>query len=330
MPGRQRVGVDRRRRVLQDRGGLVWTQRPGLVFVFGFGEHGHPRRSRNPPLPVQSVTRPETFNDDRFTLSSGWCVLRRRTCRGSGPRPPSRRHGVRLRRRGPGADAAQEAAAIAAAETDVYATVGVHPHDTAEATEAHWEVFERLARAPKVVGIGETGLDYHYEHSPPDVQRAAYRRSIAPRAGGRAAGRLAHPGRARGRGRDPARGSGRHGRGHPLLHRRRGRGPRLSGSRPVPVVFGDRHLQERRRPSAKRPRSRRPSASWSRPTPPIWRPSPTAASGTSRPSSPRLCGSWPSCGASPSPSWTPPRPQTPGGSSVSHASIDGSDARGRY
>ncbi len=79
---------------------------------------------------------------------------------------------------GRGADAAEEAAAIAAAEADVYATVGVHPHDTAEATEAHWTAFERLARAPKVVGIGETGLDYHYEHSPPDVQRAAYRRSI--------------------------------------------------------------------------------------------------------------------------------------------------------
>ena len=79
---------------------------------------------------------------------------------------------------GRGAEAAEEAAAIAAAETDVYATVGVHPHDTADATEAHWATFERLARAPKVVGIGETGLDYHYEHSPPDVQRAAYGRSI--------------------------------------------------------------------------------------------------------------------------------------------------------
>lgn len=79
---------------------------------------------------------------------------------------------------GRGAEAAEEAAAIAASETDVYATVGVHPHDTAQATEAHWAAFQRLARDAKVVGIGETGLDYHYEHSPPDVQRAAYRRSI--------------------------------------------------------------------------------------------------------------------------------------------------------
>jgi TatD DNase family protein len=80
---------------------------------------------------------------------------------------------------GRGAEAAEEAAAIAAAESDVYATVGVHPHDAATATEAHWATFERLARAPKVVGIGETGLDYHYQHSPADVQQAAYRRSIA-------------------------------------------------------------------------------------------------------------------------------------------------------
>lgn len=79
---------------------------------------------------------------------------------------------------GRGAEAAEEAAAIAAAEADVYATVGVHPHDAAGATEAHWATFERLARAPKVVGIGETGLDYHYQHSPSDVQQAAYRRSI--------------------------------------------------------------------------------------------------------------------------------------------------------
>jgi TatD DNase family protein len=79
---------------------------------------------------------------------------------------------------GRGTEAAEEAVAIAASETDVYATVGVHPHDTAQATELHWETFARLAGAPRVVGIGETGLDYHYTHSPAEVQRAAYRRSI--------------------------------------------------------------------------------------------------------------------------------------------------------
>jgi len=80
---------------------------------------------------------------------------------------------------GRGSGAAEEAVAIAAAEPDVFATVGVHPHDAAEATEEHWATYERLARAPRVVGIGETGLDYFYQHSPRDVQQAAFRRSIA-------------------------------------------------------------------------------------------------------------------------------------------------------
>lgn len=56
----------------------------------------------------------------------------------------------------------------------VYATVGIHPHD---AKELNSEVLKRLfelSRHPKVVGIGEIGLDYHYEHSPREVQREAF------------------------------------------------------------------------------------------------------------------------------------------------------------
>ena len=80
---------------------------------------------------------------------------------------------------GRGTGAAEEAAAIAAIEPDVFATVGVHPHDAAEVTEEHWATFERLARASRVVGMGESGLDYHYDHSPRELQQSAYRRSIA-------------------------------------------------------------------------------------------------------------------------------------------------------
>jgi TatD DNase family protein len=80
---------------------------------------------------------------------------------------------------GRGTAAAQEAVALAAGEPDVFATVGVHPHDAAVTTEADWTELERLSRAPRVVGVGETGLDYHYEHSPRDVQQLSYRRSIA-------------------------------------------------------------------------------------------------------------------------------------------------------
>ncbi len=82
---------------------------------------------------------------------------------------------------GAGSDltSARGATALAAAEPDVFASVGVHPHDVAGMAEADWTALFELARAPRVVGIGETGLDYHYDHSPRDVQEAAFRRFIA-------------------------------------------------------------------------------------------------------------------------------------------------------
>jgi TatD DNase family protein len=81
---------------------------------------------------------------------------------------------------GSGSDigAARSSVALAAAEPDVFATVGIHPHDVAKMTEADWLELERLATAPRVVGIGETGLDYFYDHSPRDLQQAAFRRFI--------------------------------------------------------------------------------------------------------------------------------------------------------
>jgi TatD DNase family protein len=74
---------------------------------------------------------------------------------------------------------AQAAVALAAREGDVFAAVGIHPHDVAGMTEETWRVLGELARAPRVVGIGETGLDFYYDHSPRDAQRAAFRRFIA-------------------------------------------------------------------------------------------------------------------------------------------------------
>jgi TatD DNase family protein len=74
---------------------------------------------------------------------------------------------------------ARNAVAIAAAEGDVFAAVGVHPHDVAAMSEADWTELDGLARAPRVVGIGETGLDYHYDRSPRDVQQRAYERFVA-------------------------------------------------------------------------------------------------------------------------------------------------------
>jgi TatD DNase family protein len=74
---------------------------------------------------------------------------------------------------------ARQAVALAAVEGDVFAAVGVHPHDVAGMSEADWTELDGLARAARVVGIGETGLDYHYDHSPRDVQQRAYERFIA-------------------------------------------------------------------------------------------------------------------------------------------------------
>ena len=73
---------------------------------------------------------------------------------------------------------AREAVSLAAAEPDIWAAVGVHPHDVARMSEADWSELDALARAPRVVGIGETGLDYHYDHSPREAQLAAYERFV--------------------------------------------------------------------------------------------------------------------------------------------------------
>lgn len=69
----------------------------------------------------------------------------------------------------------REAIAVAARHEGVHATVGVHPHDATEGTAGLAELLD----APKVVAIGEAGLDYHYDHSPRDVQRVAFEEQIA-------------------------------------------------------------------------------------------------------------------------------------------------------
>jgi TatD DNase family protein len=55
-----------------------------------------------------------------------------------------------------------------------YATVGVHPHDAAKATEETFHRLSQLAQHPKVVAIGEIGLDYHYDFSPRETQHAVF------------------------------------------------------------------------------------------------------------------------------------------------------------
>jgi TatD DNase family protein len=80
-----------------------------------------------------------------------------------------------------GTDRETNAAAVVLAErlADVHATVGIHPHDAAGASEDDFEAMERLAReSPKVVALGEMGLDYFRNHSPRDVQETVFRRQL--------------------------------------------------------------------------------------------------------------------------------------------------------
>ena len=60
----------------------------------------------------------------------------------------------------------------------IYATIGVHPHDAAKATPDTFARLRDLASHPKVLAIGEIGLDYHYDFSPRDVQRSVFERQL--------------------------------------------------------------------------------------------------------------------------------------------------------
>ncbi len=69
---------------------------------------------------------------------------------------------------------------VAQAYDNISCTVGVHPHNAGEeGALAPTEALIAQAQAPKVVGIGETGLDYYYEHSPRDDQQKSFRAHIA-------------------------------------------------------------------------------------------------------------------------------------------------------
>jgi TatD DNase family protein len=60
----------------------------------------------------------------------------------------------------------------------VYTALGFHPHHAAQVTPPDWELLARLAAEPEVVGLGEFGLDYHYDLSPRPEQREVFRRGI--------------------------------------------------------------------------------------------------------------------------------------------------------
>ena len=79
-----------------------------------------------------------------------------------------------------GTDVETSAAAIAVAtrEANVWASVGIHPHDAAAADDAAYAAIERLAADPRVVAIGEIGLDFFRNLSPREAQERTLRRLL--------------------------------------------------------------------------------------------------------------------------------------------------------
>lgn len=77
---------------------------------------------------------------------------------GTGSGPPDYEAGIRLAER----------------HKPIYATVGVHPHDAGKAVDSTLAAIESHLRHPKVLAIGEVGLDYHYDFSPRETQKAVF------------------------------------------------------------------------------------------------------------------------------------------------------------
>src|SRR5262245_3801192 len=68
---------------------------------------------------------------------------------------------------------------IAGGFSQVWATVGLQPNNLAEAQPGDWDAVERLATAPRVVALGETGLDRHWDFTPFPVQEDYFARHLA-------------------------------------------------------------------------------------------------------------------------------------------------------
>lgn len=75
-------------------------------------------------------------------------------------------------------DSSRRSIALAHARPDVYAAIGIHPNDAAHADAGAYEALRGLAATPRVVAIGEIGLDYYWEAAPREVQRVVFERQL--------------------------------------------------------------------------------------------------------------------------------------------------------
>ena len=71
-----------------------------------------------------------------------------------------------------------EAVALAHSFENIYATVGMHPHDAKDVGKDELQTLKDLTLHSKVIAVGETGLDYYYNHSPREVQRRVFAQFI--------------------------------------------------------------------------------------------------------------------------------------------------------
>ena len=79
-----------------------------------------------------------------------------------------------------GCDLATSRSAVTLADhhPDIYASIGVHPHEVKHIADGWYDELRRLAQNQKVVAYGEIGLDYHYNHSTPKEQRERFREQV--------------------------------------------------------------------------------------------------------------------------------------------------------
>lgn len=75
-------------------------------------------------------------------------------------------------------ESSRQALALARADPRIWATVGLHPHEASAVDEPAFETLRILAQDPNVLAIGEIGLDFFRNYSPPDLQKAAFRRCL--------------------------------------------------------------------------------------------------------------------------------------------------------
>ena len=75
---------------------------------------------------------------------------------------------------GGGPDALESSLPFAEMYDWIYAAAGIHPHEAQLATPAHYETLSQMAEHPRFLAWGEIGIDYHYDHSPRDVQQRVF------------------------------------------------------------------------------------------------------------------------------------------------------------